>query len=154
MGFGLAVGSYAEHSRVVHRLNSGLGTWSIRSGTSQTLSAMDLTVCSQPLTFDKQHSPRQAAYLLCPRHSRIRRVQDTYVAKARKIMKTETSDIDASVHPATQASMQTAWASFIDRMGERVSRMPDGSDVGIAVQTRIAPNTVTANFTCGNPHQR
>jgi hypothetical protein len=36
----------------VHRLSSGLGTWSIQSGTEQTLSGMDLTVCSQPLTFD------------------------------------------------------------------------------------------------------
>jgi len=52
LGFDFAVGPYAEHSRVVHRLSSGLGTWSIRSGTSQTLSGMDLAVCSQPLTFD------------------------------------------------------------------------------------------------------
>jgi hypothetical protein len=51
LGFDLAVGPYAEHSRVVLRLSSGLGTWSIQSGTAQTLSGMDLTVCSQPLTF-------------------------------------------------------------------------------------------------------
>ena len=60
MGFDLAVGPYAEHSRVVHRLSSGLGTWSIRSGTSQTLSAMDLTVCSQPLTFDEATHQKNA----------------------------------------------------------------------------------------------
>lgn len=34
----------------MHRLSSGLGTWSIRSGTVQTISGMDLPVCSQPLT--------------------------------------------------------------------------------------------------------
>ena len=36
----------------MHRLSSGPGTWSIRSGTAQILSRMDVTVWSQPLTFD------------------------------------------------------------------------------------------------------
>jgi hypothetical protein len=52
LGFDFAVGPYAERLRVVHRLSSGLGTWSIRSGTAQTLSGMDWPVCSQPLIFD------------------------------------------------------------------------------------------------------
>jgi hypothetical protein len=52
LGFDFAVGPYAERLRVVHRLSSGLGTWSIRSGTKEILTGVDLTVCSQPLTFD------------------------------------------------------------------------------------------------------
>src|SRR5678815_6021219 len=32
-------------------VNSGLGTWSIQSGTAPRYSVMDLTVWSQPLTF-------------------------------------------------------------------------------------------------------
>ncbi len=61
MGFDFAVGPYAEHSRVVHRLSSGLGTWSIRSGTAQNLSGMELIVCSQPLTFDWDSIHRQTS---------------------------------------------------------------------------------------------
>jgi hypothetical protein len=52
LGFDFAVGPHAERSRVANRLSSGLGTWSIRSGTAHTISGVDLPVCSQPLTFD------------------------------------------------------------------------------------------------------
>jgi hypothetical protein len=55
LGFDFAIGPYAQHSGVVHRLSSGLGTWSIRSGTAQTLFGTELTVCSQPLTLGNSH---------------------------------------------------------------------------------------------------
>ena len=61
LGFDFAVGPYAKHLRVVHRLSSGLGTWSIRSGTGQTLSGMDSPVWSQPLTFDGTAFTRKLA---------------------------------------------------------------------------------------------
>jgi hypothetical protein len=57
LGFNLAVGPYAEHSRVVHRLSSGQETWSSHSGTARILSGIALPVCSQPLTFDRTAKP-------------------------------------------------------------------------------------------------
>jgi len=53
----------------------------------------------------KQHSPRHAAYLLSPAPLAQYVVFGHLFAKTRKIMKTETSDMDASVHPAADASL-------------------------------------------------
>jgi len=66
------VGPDAERLRVAYRLSSGLGTWSIRSGTSgtaETLFRSDSAVCSQPLTFEennaRQERPGFGGAILC-----------------------------------------------------------------------------------------
>jgi len=84
LGFDFAVGPYAEHSRVVHRLSCGLGTWSIRSGTAQNLSGMELIVCSQPLTFDWDSIHRQRSdvrsVILLFRHATLAKAKGILIA--------------------------------------------------------------------------
>jgi hypothetical protein len=43
-------------------VNSGLGTWSIQSGTATNLSVMDMSVWSQLLTFDETALTKKGAY--------------------------------------------------------------------------------------------
>jgi hypothetical protein len=51
LGFDFAVGPSRRTFAPCAPVNSGLGTWSIQSGTAPKLSVMDLNICSQPLTF-------------------------------------------------------------------------------------------------------
>jgi hypothetical protein len=58
LGFDFASDPYAEFSRIVPGRASGLGTWSIQSGTVQTLLDVHVTVCSKPLT--SRNEPAEA----------------------------------------------------------------------------------------------